>query len=577
MNEIDEIKKRIDIVDFISKYLTLKKAGANYKVPCPFHNEKSASFMVSPEKQIFKCFGCGAGGSVIDFLMQMENLELKEAIQVLAEQAGVELKSNKGTYEGVTKGSKDRLYALNRFAARFFHKVLSEHPSGENALKYLNERGIGRSVVNDYQIGYAPRQKILADYLKKYGYSDQEIKLAGNPSMFFGRIMFPISDSLGHIIAFTGRVVGIGEPKYLNTPETKIFDKSRVLYGLNWARQEIKNKDYVVLVEGQTDVIFCQTNGFVNTVASSGTALTDDHLKIISRLTSNLLLAYDQDSAGEKATKRAFEMADDLGLNVKIIELPEGMDPADVIRKDPKIWEDGVNGAKRVIDYYLDRALSRYKKPYDVEAKKKIAGEILPLIRVLTDPIEQSHYIQLLAGQLGTEQEVIIKAIERLKNPESAKKSSSEEIKKPKPITSEETFIGILTIHPDLFVKHHNAISEHLFQDNYVKSIYLSLEKAYTKKEIVQGFDIFGYIKKELGDELAEKLSLIVLSLEKMDSSDPVVAESELEALILRYKLNKNEKILDEFATKIANAEQAGDRELVRKLNKELTDAIKKS
>jgi DNA primase len=402
--------------------------------------------------------------------------------------------------------------------------------------------------------------------------------MAGSPTMFYNRIMFPIVDSIGNIIAFTGRVIDQGEPKYLNTPETKIFNKSKVLYGLNWARQAIKERDSVILVEGQTDVIFCQANGFINTIASSGTALTEEHLKILSRLTPNILLAYDQDMAGQKATKRAFEMAIELDLNVKIIEMPEGQDPADMIKNKPEEWKKAVSGAQRVIDYYLNRALKSNSKPYNVESKKKIAGEILPLVKIVVDPIEQSHYVQLLSQELGTSQSVILEAIGKLKKgPEEQSKKKEPEVKEAKKLTSSENLLGILIVHADLFKKYANALDEKMFDTEDSLNIYNVLKKAYTKIEVNRDFNVFEYLKKELPEELVNRINLIIFSLEEIGSNDPQIAEAELEGLILRFKLDKNSKLKGDYARQIAEAIKSGNRELAQKLNKELDNAIKKN
>jgi DNA primase len=342
MNEVEEIKAKIDIVDLLSNYLTLKKAGANWKSICPFHQEKTPSLMVSREKQIFKCFGCGAGGDIFEFIKLIEHLEFPEALKLLAERCGVTLEKRK-PLPGEAPDQKTKLFQINDLSARFFHKILLDHPVGQEALNYLKIRKINPQTIKNFLLGYAPQKEVLGNWLRTKGFTTQEIAQAGSPDRFRNRLIFPITNPLSKVIAFTGRILNPhDQPKYLNTPDTPIFHKSHVLYGLEKAKMAIKEKDQVILVEGQMDVISSYQAGITNVVASSGTALTEEHLKILSRYTPNIVFAFDQDSAGTEASKRAIDLAIKQDFNVRLAFLREVKDPGEAIEKDPQIFIEAI-------------------------------------------------------------------------------------------------------------------------------------------------------------------------------------------------------------------------------------------
>ena len=306
---VDEIKSRLDVVDVVGGYIRLSKAGRNYRALCPFHSEKTPSFFVSPERQMWYCFGCQKGGSIFDFVMQMDGLEFGDALKVLAQRAGVELKKIDPKLSAKWKTEKTRLYEICELAAKFFERQLEAGKTGQSVQKYLKERGLKSKTIQEWRIGYGPdKWQALSDFLKGRGYGEEEIERTGlsvrkdeiqnsNYDRFRNRIIFPIYDLNGGVVGFSGRIFGEGEPKYLNTPNTLIYDKSRVLYGLDRAKLDIRKDNFCVLVEGQMDVIMSHQAGVRNAVASSGTALTVEHLKIIKRYTENLAMAFDMDLA----------------------------------------------------------------------------------------------------------------------------------------------------------------------------------------------------------------------------------------------------------------------------------------
>ena len=412
-NPVDDIKNKLDVVDLISGYIQLQKAGRNYKAPCPFHSEKTPSFMVSPERQLWKCFGCGRGGSVFDFVMEMEGVEFGDALKILAQRTGIELKK----MDPKLKTERTRLYEVCQLANLFFIKQLEASKAGKGICGYLNKRGLKTKTIKEWQIGYAPNQwRSLKDFLNKQGYSDGEILKAGlsvdkGYDRFRDRIMFPISDLNGLIIGFTGRenpdhpIEQMG--KYINTPNSLIYDKSRVLYGLDKAKLDIKQNQYCILVEGQTDVIMSHQAGFTNTVASSGTALTDQQLGIIKRYTENLTMAFDMDNAGEIATKRGIDLALQFGFNTKIISLPDNQDPANYINKKASLWKEAISKAYNVMEFYITTAFSK-NNAETAEGKKEIGKITLPVIKKISNKVEQSHWLQELAKRLKVQEGVLI-------------------------------------------------------------------------------------------------------------------------------------------------------------------------
>lgn len=373
--DIQAIKDRIDIVQFIGEYLPMKKAGANWKAVCPFHNEKSPSFMVHPEKQIWHCFGCGKGGDIFTFVQEMESLEFIEALKLLAKRAGVEVKLDRGESN---QSQRNRLLEINSMAAYFFHHVLLELPGAENARHYLDDRQLKKQTILDWQVGYAPDQwELLTKYLLKKGFGIDDLVLSGLTikregadartgrgfyDRFRGRIMFPICDPHANVVGFTGRILVETENsggKYVNTPETLLYEKSRILYGIQRAKTEIKSKDLAVLVEGQMDVIACHQAGMTNVVAASGTALTFEQIKLLKRYTNNIAMAFDADSAGERAGKRGIQIAVEEGMKVKVIVIPAGAgkDADECLKKNPQVWFEAVQSAQDVMDWYFNITL----------------------------------------------------------------------------------------------------------------------------------------------------------------------------------------------------------------------------
>jgi DNA primase len=426
-SQIEEIKGRIDIVQLIGGYVKLSKTGINWRGLCPFHSEKGPSFFVNPGRQLFKCFGCGKAGDIFAFIQGIEGIEFGDALKILAEKAGVALKKENPQL----RTERQRLYEICDLATAFYQKQLGNGEWGKKAKEYLLGRGITEESIIKWRLGYSPDMwQGLSDFLVGRGYTRDEILRAGlavqsekgkQPyDRFRGRIVFPVFDLNGKPIGFGGRVFKEADKKetakYINTPQTLLYDKSGILYGLFQAKIAVRKENQAVLTEGYTDAILCHQAGFENTVAVSGTALTSRHLQLLKRYTENLLLAFDMDVAGDGATKRGIAMAEAQGFTLKIIDTYKGAkDPADIIVENPEHWKALLDGARSIMQYYFDSAFSRFDRA-TAAGKKKIADIILPPIKRIPHKIEQAHWISELAQKLEVKEDIVIAQLKTLKS-----------------------------------------------------------------------------------------------------------------------------------------------------------------
>ena len=432
---VEDIKSRINIIDFIGQYLRLTKAGANWKARCPFHNEKTPSFMVHEEKQIWHCFGCGKGGDIFGFLMEMEGVEFKEALKILAEKAGVELKQYR--YEKEQTTDKNKILEILELAAKFYETQLWKGMGKEKILRYLRERGINNSSIKEFRLGYAPPGwRNLITFLTGRGYKIEDIAKTGllvektkadsNQRIasestnryydrFRDRIIFPINDIIGKVVGYSARVAPGGDEsqaKYVNTPETIVYHKSKILYGIDKAKQEIKSKNFVMLVEGNTDVIAASQAGLKNTVAVSGTALTAEQLEILKRYTENLKIFFDMDAAGEEATKKSATLAFQRDFNVFVVQVQGGKDAAEIAKNSPSGLLQAIKRSAPAMEYFLRAFLVKYDKNKAAD-KKIIAREILALIAAMASEVERSHWIKKLAEELEVEERALTDLLKR--------------------------------------------------------------------------------------------------------------------------------------------------------------------
>ena len=426
-SQIEEIKNRLNVLDIVGSYVKLTKTGVNYRGICPFHAEKGPSFFVSPTRQMFHCFGCGAGGDIFEFVKKIEGIEFGDALRILANKAGIELRRENPQL----RSERQRLYEICDLACSFFEKQLHSGVAwGKEAKDYLLKRGITEASIKKWRLGYSPDTwQGLSDFLVGRGYTREEIVKAGlavtsdkgnNPyDRFRGRIIFPIFDTNSQVIGFGARIFKDADKKetakYINTPQTMLYDKSNVLYGINNAKLSIRKNNQAVLTEGYTDAIMAQQAGFENTVAVSGTALTGRHLGLLKRYSDNLLLSFDMDAAGDNATKRGINLAESQGFNIKVIKSYTEKDPADIIKDDPKTWEEAVTNARPIMDYYFDSSFAKYDKT-NPDGKKQIGKIILPAIKRLQNKIEQSHWVQKLAGMLQVSETSVLEELKNIKD-----------------------------------------------------------------------------------------------------------------------------------------------------------------
>ncbi|MBI1984523.1 MAG: DNA primase [Candidatus Wildermuthbacteria bacterium] len=422
---VEEIKSRLEITAVLASYIKLQKAGANWRALCPFHSEKTPSFFVSPARQVWRCFGCSAHGDVFNFVMQIEGLEFGDALRQLAQKAGVELQKASPLAARIHT-EKKRLSEVAELAAKFFEKQLSSK-AGLEAKEYLKKRGLTEESIVKWRLGYAPESaSALFDFLKSKGYQESDIARAGLLvrsgsevyDRFRSRIIFPILDMNSHVAGFGGRIFGQKAKekeiaKYLNTSNTPLYDKSRILYGLDQAKLAIRQQDKALLVEGYMDEILVSQAGSENAVAVSGTALTIFHLKVLKRYTENLLLSFDMDLGGDTATRRGIDLAIGEGFNVKVVVMEQGKDPADVVAENPQVWKNAVENAKSIFDFYFQTAFEKFDRK-SPEGKKEIAQLILPLIKRIPNKIEQSHWVARLAKDLQVKEEHVEAELKKL-------------------------------------------------------------------------------------------------------------------------------------------------------------------
>ena len=498
---IEEVRSGNDIVDVINGYVSLKKKGNSYVACCPFHHEKTPSFHVSRDRQMYHCFGCGVGGNVYTFLMEHENLSFPEAVEVLAERAGVKLPEKGQSKEERRQADiRMRIKDMNRMAAGYFHYLLkTEH--GKTAMEYLKNRGLTDETIRQFGLGYSDKYRDdLYRHLLSKGCSDEELKVSGLvrydekqgvSDQFWNRVMFPIIDMNDRVIGFGGRVMGDGKPKYLNTRDTPVFDKSRNLYGLNLAKKS--RREGIIFCEGYMDVISMHQAGFDNAVASLGTALTVGQVNLVKRYADHVYLAYDSDGPGTKAAERALEIMREFDLPARVISLTPYKDPDEVIQAEgSEGMEERIRRAKSGIMFGIGLLAAKYdqKDPQERTAFQREAAEKLSGIE---DPLERGNYVASVAGQYGIDEEILREAVTRYglagmgrKAPATGRQPAGRETKEEKQLKPERLLISWMIRENALFEKLKGVLSEEDFYEPVYHEIVSALFAQYREEGRVE-------------------------------------------------------------------------------------------
>jgi len=565
---IDEIKNRLDIVEVISSYVRLKKAGANYKALCPFHSEKKPSFFVSPARQIWHCFGCSRGGDVFKFIMEIENLEFGDALRILAQRAGVELKK----ISPELKTERQRLYKILEWATKFFEKQLEASSFGKETKEYLLSRKISEESIKKWRLGYSPNAwQSLTDFLVSKGYKKEEIEKAGLAikseqgsfyDRFRGRIMFPIFDLNSQVIGFGGRVFkSESDAKYVNIPNTLLYDKSKVLYGLNEAKMEIRKKDVCILVEGYTDCILSHQAGIKNVVSTSGTALTSYQLSILKRYSENLILSFDMDLAGDWATKRGIDLAQLKRFNIKVARLTKEKDPADIISESHKNWEMIIDKARPIMDFYFESAFSK-ADPGKLEGKKEISKILLPVFKRIPNQIEKSHWVSKLAKKLEVKEKDIEEELNKLKAEIISQdiEISAPSIQKTRKELLEERFLSLIL---------KNIQNLNLVKENQIQYFSPKSKKILTGLKKDRNFDF-----EKLPKDIFDFYNFLCLKSE-IEDIDKEQILSEIQFCLKEIQLIEIKNQLDQMSKEIKRAEEVKDLNKVEDLTKKFNQLAK--
>ena len=599
MSIVDDIKERIDIVELVGQTVPLKKAGRNFKGLCPFHAEKTPSFIVFPDSGNYHCFGCGEGGDVFSFLMKTQNLSFSEALRELAQRAGVPLVAREAAHAARRDEERDRLLEITAAAARYFHNLLLQAAAARHARAYLDERGVNAATIEAFQLGYSLDEwEALGRYLASRGYSTAEVEAAGliiareqapgHYDRFRGRLVFPIRDPRGRTIGFGARTLKKDEqPKYLNSPETRLFKKGAGLYGLDRARRAIRQREQAVVVEGYMDVLIAHQHGYENVVASLGTALTERQVRQLERLTRNLVLALDADAAGQMATLRGLDVArqvfdkravpvptarglvryvSQLDADIRILTLPDDMDPDEVIRAAPAQWEQLVTQAQPVIEYVFSATAARH----DIAAprgKSAAVQELAPLIREIADRVQQAHYVQRLARLLEIDTRAIWDVVRRARPPVSTPQRAAG----PAPRSEsrlEEYILARLLDRPDLLWQ--GDLRDEDFQDPAYRQVFQALDEYLREHEILD--------RDAWRAELDPALHETAEQLEDLLAQEPQMPSQELaESLRIATLRLRRRNILAENARLqfvLADAPPDEQRDL-REVAKHLSERLK--
>ncbi|MBU0667728.1 DNA primase [Patescibacteria group bacterium] len=584
MNPTQEIKDRLRIEDLVGQYVQLKKVGRSLKGLCPFHAEKTPSFIVSPERQIAYCFGCNKGGDIFSFIQEVEGIDFPDALKMLAEKTGIELEEYKSDRPKVTGDAKQQLFKVYEAAADFFERQLKDSEEGKKVMDYLHRRGLTDESIFKFRVGFSPDSfDATYTYLLKKGFTKSQLVSCGIAmtkettvdkiyDRFRGRLMFPIRDNLGRIVAFGGRALKKDQdPKYVNSSESPIYHKSNVLYGFSDAKAAIKEKKEVIIAEGYFDVIAAHQVGAVNTVAPCGTALAASQLRLLNPFADTVILAFDNDIAGQEAANRAYELAQEFDMSVRMLVIPDGKDPADYVRDHGGGFNDLVKNAKPYAEFFYTRLFDVYGMD-GIAAKKKILQEFLPFFGYMKSSIEKDEYVRRLALDLDLKEVKIYDEIKNYKLPDYHPARSHGSIdtsggnnyvaKTP----AEEIFLGLLIEFPRIGKLFLEKVDENYFSDD-LKAIYKALVDQYN----IDGFEAVKVVISDLPHEIREKAALISFYVsEKYGEISEMDTEKELKILTAGMSRKWLDQKKRDLQKRLYEAEKLQDKVLCDQLIKEL-------
>jgi DNA primase len=577
---VEQIKDRLDIVDIIGQRVQLRKAGRSFKGLCPFHQEKTPSFIVFPDSQTFHCFGCHAGGDLFNYVMQQERIDFSEALQTLARQAGVELEQRSPEDAPAPADEFAFIYDLNQRATSFFSHVLWRTSHGEAGRTLLEERGVDRETAERFQLGFAPdRWDALLSRFRRNDISVEQAKEAGlvtendtgrTYDRFRNRLMFPISDAEGRVIGFGARALGDAMPKYLNSPQTPIFDKSSSLYGIDLAKDAIREKREVVVVEGYMDAIAAHQHGYRNVVASMGTALTEPQVRLIRRGVDRIVLALDADVAGQMATIRGLDVMRDtlseeeravvdgpgivrfekqLKTDIRIVKLPEDSDPDDLIRTDQERWNELISNPIPFLDFYVNAVIGD-PPPTDPREKSEVVNQLGPVLREISDNVIREHYVGIAARKLRLSERVILTSGA---SPARQRRLQAQPASRPEPATPEEHLVGLLIRYPEFLTSTLEAVVETDIHDPRSREIITAIR--------TQSIDEIPAVIEHLPEEIGEHAQRLTANLGERPQTFPGQLRREAQQVLTRLRKERHDQQIRQLMADLTHAESEQDRE----------------
>jgi len=565
---LNQIQERVDIAEVIGAHVQLRRSGKNFKANCPFHLEKTPSFMVNPDKQIFHCFGCGVGGNIFTFLMKFEKKDFREVVEMLADRAGIEIPKDRAV-DDAKESRRAELLKAHRLAAEYYQRMLWKDPSAGRARDYLRSRGLTEETVKEFQLGFATDAWEALGTALKNDVPEKTLEASGlillgkegkHYDRFRKRILFPILDGKGVCVAFGARVLDDSQPKYLNSPETEIYSKGRQLYGLHQARTAIRTENFVIVVEGYMDVIGCHQAGVRNTVASLGTALTSEQARLMKRHAPNVTILYDADAAGEMATLRGLEIFLEEGMEVRIVRLTDGYDPDSYILKfGLGAFREALGGAKSLFDYKL--ALLKTKHASNtMEGRVKIANEMVTLFSKVKNEILRAAWTQELAKEIGFSEEAVRAEVSKAKNPERpavipAQSTARLTLAEIRP--AEKILLGLMLERRAFLSRAKEVLAQDDFQHPALRRI---VEKMFSSSD--EAASVSGWMNVLHEDaESAQILALAAAEAERVPQKDKAFKDC-----VHWIERSRNEALRDELHSKIADAQREGDQNRLHQL-----------